>query len=282
MNIINVLNQITRVDEDAYERITSRRAMFGAAGKIGKKAALAALATPVALGATIQRAYAGTQQTTSVIDVLNFALTLEYLEAEFYNNVTANTNLVDSSSEIGQILELIALHENQHVAFLQSAITAAGGTPADKPTFDFTAGGLFPAVADAGSDDLPTFLAMAQAFEDTGVRAYKGGAPALMSNKDILTAALQIHSVEARHASEIRRYRGSKGWIVGDNNSTGVDAVNAVYAGEDNTSHTVSTGTFDVTSLSNLPGGVEAITESYDEPLSVDAVLAIVDPFIVD
>jgi rubrerythrin len=53
-------------------------------------------------------------------------------------------------------------------------------------------------------------LALAQAFEDTGVRAYKGQAANLMSKPDLLTAALQIHSVEARHASEVRRLRGQK------------------------------------------------------------------------
>jgi hypothetical protein len=66
-----------------------------------------------------------------------------------------------------------------------------------------------------------TFKAVAQAFEDTGVRAYKGQAPALMPYKDVLTAALTIHSVEARHASQVRRLRGNfteqepfyQGWI---------------------------------------------------------------------
>jgi rubrerythrin len=58
--------------------------------------------------------------------------------------------------------------------------------------------------------DYQQFLALAQAFEDTGVRAYKGQAANLMSKPDLLTAALQIHSVEARHASEVRRLRGQK------------------------------------------------------------------------
>ena len=121
--------------------------------------------------------------------------------------------------------------------------------------------------------DIPIYLAVmgpkavAQAFEDTGVRAYKGQAGTLQSNDDILTAALQIHSVEARHASAVRRLRGQKGWIVQDD--TDIAAVAAVYAGEDNVVQAGVTLT-----ASN------AATEAFDEPLSKDAVLAIVAPFI--
>ena len=74
---------------------------------------------------------------------------------------------------------------------------------------------------------------MAQAFEDTGVRAYKGQAANLITTPDLLTAALQIHSVEARHASEVRRLRGLKGWISNDERGAGMPAATqAVYAGE--------------------------------------------------
>ncbi|MGI9113912.1 MAG: ferritin-like domain-containing protein, partial [Chthoniobacterales bacterium] len=57
-----------------------------------------------------------------------------------------------------------------------------------------------------------TFLELAQTFEDTGVAAYKGQATNLITSSKLLTAALRIHSVEARHAAEIRRLRGEKPW----------------------------------------------------------------------
>lgn len=278
MNVLKILEQISKVDEDALDRIGSRRNMFKSAGKWGSKAALAGL--PLALGASVNKAYAGTGKINDVLDVLNFALTLEYLEAEFYTQVESNTNLLPAGSDARPIIELIMQHENAHVEFLKTAISGAGGTPVSKPTFDFTAGGMFPDPSTTDNSQLATIMAVAQAFEDTGVRAYKGQAPALISNNDVLTAALQIHSVEARHASEIRRYRGSKGWIVLANNSTGAAAVDPVYAGEDNTTHQISTGTFDVLSLT-FPGGEEAATESFDEPLTMQEVLAIADPFIV-
>ena len=73
---------------------------------------------------------------------------------------------------------------------------------------DFTAGGKY---ADVFSN-FKTFLALSQTFEDLGVAAYKGQAGNLMGYGAILTAALQIHSVEARHAAEVRRIGGKKAW----------------------------------------------------------------------
>ncbi len=121
--------------------------------------------------------------------------------------------------------------------------------------------------------DYQQFLVLSQGFEDTGVRAYKGQAPALIGNPDVLRTALQIHSLEARHASIFRRLRGLDGWISFDD--TDVPALQAVYAGEQNTTHLG----FDVTTLTVK--SVEAVTEAYDEPLTMEEVLAIASPFIV-
>jgi len=129
-----------------------------------------------------------------------------------------------------------------------------------KPTFDFTAGGTFP---DPFSD-YPVFQALSQGFEDTGVRAYKGQAGNLMADDATLTTALQIHSVEARHASAVRRLRGEKGWITGNQNTLPAAAA-AVYAGEE-------TGQ----GVTN-----DASSEAFDEPLTMQAVLDIAGLFIV-
>jgi hypothetical protein len=95
------------------------------------------------------------------------------------------------------------------------------------------------------------------------VRAYKGQAAALMANDAILTTALQIHSVEARHASAVRRLRGEKGWITG-NQTTLPAAAAGIYAGEE-----AGQG---VTSV--------ASAEAFDEPLTMDQVNAIAGLFI--
>jgi Ferritin-like domain len=103
------------------------------------------------------------------------------------------------------VFGLIAKHERQHVAFLKGALGAAAVKP---PKADFTAGGKY---ADVFSN-FKTFLTLSQTFEDLGVAAYKGQAGNLKGNGAILTAALQIHSVEARHAAEVRRIGGKKAW----------------------------------------------------------------------
>src|SRR3546814_6462702 len=126
-------------------------------------------------------------------------------------------------------MQQIGKHETAQVAVLTSTINDLSGTPVDKPEFDFTADGTF---ADVFSN-YETFLALSQAFEDTGVRAYKGQAGNLLGGEGITTAALNIHSVEARHASQVRILRMQKGWITG-NNDSGLPA--AIYNGEEHTS----------------------------------------------
>jgi hypothetical protein len=87
----------------------------------------------------------------------------------------------------------------------------------------------------------------------------------------VLTAALDIHSVEARHASEVRRLRGLKGWI-SNADANGLPA--AIYVGEDNTTQ----GGVNVTTITTAPA--VSVTEAFDEPLTMAAVLAIAGPFI--
>ncbi len=279
MNLQNILSEIESVDPEFYERTSERRSAFKNFGMIGKRLSLAAL--PFALGSMFQKAYG--QTTTGVLGVLNFALTLEYLEANFYIKGVATSGLIPAGAGL-TALTSIRDHESAHVNFLKTAITAAGGTPVSYTAaqFDFTAKGTFPDVF----TNYNTFLAVAQALEDTGVRAYKGQAPNLQgtANRPYLTAALNIHSVEARHAAHIRSMRAALGvavkpWITGV--ASGIDGrTNGNYAGEDNTNQ----GGVIITSLPTVNNGqisVAAATECFDEPLTKDQVTALVTPFFV-
>ncbi|MCC7054979.1 MAG: ferritin-like domain-containing protein [Gemmatimonadaceae bacterium] len=230
----------------------------------------------MALAALSTAAYGqGRALPTAVLGVLNFALRLEYLESEFYNRGVAAAGLIPAADRT--IFTTIQSHEAVHVDYLK---TLLGSSARPKPTFDFTAGngsGSGP-FADVFTN-YATFLAVAQAFEDTGVRAYKGQAATLAPYKDVLQAALSVHSVEARHAAEVRRLRGNfqdnepnQGWISGA--MTDVAAIAPVYAGEANTTHLG----LDVTTITGVSAG--AVTEAFDEPLTMAQVLAIVDPFI--
>ncbi|HEY0743487.1 MAG TPA: ferritin-like domain-containing protein [Chryseosolibacter sp.] len=269
MNLNQLLNifDLSQTDQDEIKSVAMRRGFIKKASDFSLKAALATL--PVALTFMPKIAKA---QSSSIVSVLNYALLLEYLERDFYKKALDSSGLIPSGDRA--VFTQIHKHEAAHVEFLKSALGSAQG---DQPVFDFTAGGMF---SNAFSD-YATFLTLAQAFEDTGVRAYKGQAGNLQSADDVLTAALQIHSVEARHASMVRRLRGKrtnmniKGWIT---NAESDGAPEACYAGEDNVMH-AGASLNDIPSLSDV--SMEAKTEAFDEPLARNEVLAIVKPFIV-
>ncbi len=284
MNLLHVLDEIEKVDPEVYERLDSRRKVMKSFANISGKLALATV--PVALGSMFQKAYGQTSQ--QILDVLNFALTLEYLEAEFYVIGLAQAGLIPAGDD-RSAFQTISNHETIHVEFLRTTIIQLGGTPVSKPTFDFTAENRFPTVF----FNYDVYLAVSQTFEDTGVRAYKGQATALMSSNEILRAALTIHSVEARHAShvrEIRRRRKDAGqdasglvvgllqpWITLNQSGINSTAVQPSYNGEE---LTVQAG-IQITGINGFPIAKEEASESFDEPLTKAQVLAIVDPFIV-
>ncbi|MFD0749614.1 ferritin-like domain-containing protein [Mucilaginibacter calamicampi] len=278
MNLLNIIEEIEKVDPEFQDRISPRRAAIRNITSFGSKVAIAAM--PFAFTTLFKKAY-GQSATPSVTDVLNYALKLEYLEAAFYNQ-GATSGLGFSASEKSYV-ETIRGHENAHVTFLKNVLGSAAVAQSTQGTagvYDFTAGGTFPTVFTS----VDTFLAVAQALEDTGVRAYKGQAPNLQKDGVALSAALNIHSVEARHAAAVRQLRRSRGgagaatkpWIVGAND-TGISAVNANYAGEDN----VTQGPVTITSLTGVGGNisVNAATGSFDEPLTMAQVLPLVTPF---
>jgi hypothetical protein len=124
----------------------------------------------------------------SDVDILNFALTLEYLESTFYKEAKTRAK---ASGELKSLIGLLADDEDQHVEALTATIKKLGGKPVAEPKFNFdysnTAG----------------FLKLAQTFEDTGVSAYNGAGP-MIKSKEVLGAAGSIVQVEARHAAAIR------------------------------------------------------------------------------
>jgi len=278
MNITNIIKEIEKVDPEVYERLDTRRSAMKSFASMGSKIALAAV--PLALGSMFQKAYGGTRGVQdSVTDILNYALTLEYLEAEFYATGVAASGLIPAGDTATGI-QLIAKHEMQHVNFLKTAIGAAGGMAVAKPNFDFTAKGTFNDVF----SNFETFLNVAQTFEDTGVRAYKGRAAEIVGGGDYLTAALRIHSVEARHAAHIRGLRKAYGsgignvkpWITGKMSGINSSAVQASYDGEDNTTQ----AGVQIVNINGMGTSSDAASEAFDEPLTKDQVLAIVGPFI--
>ncbi len=256
------------LDPEIEERLVSRRDAIrkGAGASSAVMAGLAMASVPVALAALAKDLFAQGGLPLAIVDVLNFALTLEYLEAEFYQTGVGTSGLLPS--DVRDQFDQIRKHEVAHVAFLRQVL---GSRAVSKPAFDYTAGkgrknGPF---ADVFSNPV-TFAAVAQAFEDTGVRAYKGQAANLMSNDTVLQAALQIHSVEARHAAQVRRIRQQKGWITEDSRGNLPSITQPIYNGDANKFHFILA----------QPGHGNSMSEAFDEPLTGAQVVSIVSPFI--
>ena len=177
-----IREQAEQVDGDTRASFL-KKAGLGAGAIAGSGAFLGAF--PALAGAGVAK---------SDVAILNFALTLEYLEAAFYSEAVAKGNF---SGELGRFAKVVKAHEVAHVAFLKGALGAAA---VKRPKFDFR----------GTTTDQDKFKATAQALEDTGVSAYLGQVGNIRSKK-ILAAAGSILPIEARHA----------GWIRNINNVTG-------------------------------------------------------------
>ncbi len=143
----------------------------------------------IAAGPATSRLLAAQTEFTSDVDVLNYALTLEHLEAAFYQQAGDYEFTEDGfGNSITDNLTIIGEHETAHVDTLTAVITDLGGEPVEAAEYDF------------GVTDAESYLATAAAVENLGVQAYDGAAASIES-VDLLLAAGGIVAVEARHAA---------------------------------------------------------------------------------
>ena len=187
---VEVLDRDGAIQEAAARVDPETRASFlrkagVGAGALAVGGAFAGAIPSVALGQTIPQ---------SDIAILNFALTLEELEAAFYAQANQNKIL---KGELNRFSTVVAQHENTHVQFLRKVL---GAKAIAKPKFDFKDTVTNPA----------KFAATSQVLEDTGVHAYLGQVPNIKT-KAVLVGAGRILPVEARHAAWIRDIRFSGG-----------------------------------------------------------------------
>ena len=140
------------------------------------------------LAAATHNPFAFADDKTDDLEILNYALTLEYLEADFYKQG------IDGSALSGRTLALvkpIAKHEAEHVAVLKSTIKSLGGKAVSEPSFKYPSGTF---------TSRTKFLTTASAFEELGVTAYHGQIKRVKEGA-ILAAAASIAGVESRHAA---------------------------------------------------------------------------------
>jgi hypothetical protein len=192
-------NKLSEVDGLVHPELVGVEIVDESGGDISRgdvilKGALAAGAVYGAfmVGPFVRSAFAAGG--TSDVDILNFALTLEYLESTFYEEAKKK---VKASGELKPLISLLASDEKQHVEALEGTIKKLGGKPVAKPTFNFEYSGT------------SGFLKLAETFENVGVGAYNGAAPAIKS-KEVLAAAGSIVQVEARHAAAIALQNGKE------------------------------------------------------------------------
>ena len=149
-------------------------------------------------GAGLGRGTARAQDATPAdfeqpVDVINYALTLEHIESAFYMGVAdfagSDFEAIGFQAGVKDRLSAIGEHEAAHVDALTAVVKQLGGEPVEAGEYDF------------GYGNLTEFLQVAAALEGVGVAAYGGAAQYLIDEDDLLTAALTIHGVEARHAS---------------------------------------------------------------------------------
>jgi rubrerythrin len=174
--------------------------MLGGAGAVGAfSIALAACGDDdkkTSSASPAPAAAAGADANKSDLDILNYALTLEFLEAEFYSGVIASGLVKDP--KVVSIAKKFGSTEQEHVDALIATIKKLGGKPVAKPKTNFQP------TLDKG---LKAVLEAAADVENLGAAAYLGQAGNI-KNKEVLAAALAIHSVEARHAAALNQLLG--------------------------------------------------------------------------
>lgn len=320
MDFFQLLSDIEKADPEFLDRINPRRRVFKYLGNTGKK--ITAAAAPAILASFFNRAYGQTATLpTTVTAVLDLALQLEYLEYYFYSTALATPGLVPSA-DVSSVTTIF----NDEAGHINALRGIPGWTPRADPgraAFDYSGGsgsmtGPLAGSLTLGAPNQQVLLyGSAQAFSDTGMRAYKGGAPVLntTATKDILEAALNIHSVEARHNSHFRSVRRAlvaatpgvatapavapydaapKSWISNLDNGgpvlpSGAHPAAAVYnagnpaTGTPDASYPAESNTTQSTVMPttlNAAYTATAVAEAFDEPLDPTTVKTIAKMFV--
>lgn len=278
MDVNKILNIVHQADPEVFDKISPRRHILKS---FTSKVAVASL--PFALGAFFKKAYG--QTTDALYEALLTVLRFENMEAEFYR--TATTVVQGFPAEIHGPIGKLADDERRHAKFLSDVAIGLVGSAPPVPNYDFSGGrgtgkGPFEQVFGMYTE----FLKLAQVFEDTAVRAYKGQLPRMQSNSDFVKWALKIHSVEARHAAFIRLQRRKYGvelkpWVTFDNSNIDTQQNNFIqhsYKGE-----TLAVqGDRQLVNVNGYSVTEAQVTEAFDEPLNEADLILIMEPYVVN
>jgi rubrerythrin len=187
-----------RSEPGSREDSGSRRGFLhlSGAGAAGALAVLLAACGGDDEGAPKARPADGDARPACDVDIVNYALTLEYIEADFYDQAIRSGEITDR--KVADLAKRIGEHEQEHVEALSATVKKLGGRAARKPWTDFDT------VLAGGATEI---LQTAATVENLGAAAYLGQAARIQS-KEVLAAALSIHTVEARHAAALNKLVG--------------------------------------------------------------------------
>lgn len=191
------LPRIEELDKDGAIREMAERVDGNTRRAFMMKAGASGVAAGAVLGGLGTFALAQGEDNLSDLEILNFALVLEYLEAAFYVEAVEKG---DFGGDVGTFAKTVRAHEQAHVEALKAAISEGGGTPVPEPEFNFK---------DTTTDE-KTFLDTSEVLEATGTGAYLGAAPSIEST-EYLASAASILSVEALHTAWVRTLGGGSG-----------------------------------------------------------------------
>lgn len=288
MNFKDILKEIEQATPGAFEEVNGRRQVLKS---FGSKVAVAAL--PFALGTLFQKASAQTTTTDPILQVLNFGLEMEFFAYNYYHTANNTGSLIPAADQAGFIT--IADQKKAHILLLQKLITDMGGVPytpggydptATNPlyivsgAYDFTSKGKYQVFS-----HYPTFIMLAEVFEDAFVRGYNGETTTLLANMGMLEIVMRLKATTARYASHVRFVRRQLGYTVAPEHPTPWITNNipphpdflANYNGEENAIQQ----TIDISALPGLTGTtpLTAATAAFDETMEREPVRVFMSKF---
>ncbi len=268
---MTIQNETVVASDPEMEVVSRREALTSAAEKSSRfLTALGVGAIPVALAALSRSASA--QTTTDLMDGLQFVLLVAQMQSELHLRAAGVSGFIpnaDLSAMAG-----MRIQDSAQEQAIGSLITSLNGIPNNKPAFDWTAKGAFPSFSFA-LGQYSTYQLIAHGLEDLGVRAFKGQISRMTANTNVMSQVATYGSVQGRHAAEIRRIRGKKAWITTSSRDDLPAIFQPVYDGEEVTVH----AGYDASALS-ANGGLNAVTEAFDEPLTKVQANVVISKFL--
>jgi hypothetical protein len=269
MKLTDILKEIESIQPETFENATGRRDILK---NLGMK--VAAIATPFAAVSMFSNKAAA--KTTDILaEAIVFALGISYMQSALYTQALAATGLIPDSAADG--FKKILKDKNSQVAYWVYQLTATGNVVPGVPSYDFTAKNALPkAMTDYG-----TFLTVAHAIEDAGVRMYLTAVQMLVTNKAFRTDAVNMATTNARHAAHVRMLRRNLGvdmmaWIVGTEPNSIVGEIKKAYQNEDNTTQLKVT----TVGINGFAISFNAATGAFDEPMAEADAKIFMTPFI--